>query len=84
MANFPYKDRTEKDIRAIESNYFIQLGGDFVADEGSFLFTRKEAERMYNSTLKRLIGIVQNGSEKDVRFGIDLIGTLRIVPVRLH
>ncbi len=85
MAKFPYKNYSEKELARIEANFFcIQLGGDFLMDEDLFAFTKKETANFYNNTLSNLINLYQDGSERDKKYAIDLIGSLRIVPFKLH
>ncbi len=80
-----YLGYTEQEIRMLEENYFtFQLGGDFVLEGDSYFFNRTEANRIYRNTVKDLRGITIDGSGKDRNYAIDLIGSLRIVPLRFH
>lgn len=80
-----YLGYTEEEVNRMEQNYFVlQLGGDFVLEDNYYLFTKNEASRLYNSTLKNLMGLISDGSEKDKNFALDLIVGLAIKPVRLH
>lgn len=85
MSKFPYPCYTKEEVDKMESGYYnLQMGGDFVIQDKFYLFTKSEMVRLYNSTLKDLIDITKNGSEKDRAYAIDLIGTLVIRPMRLH
>ena len=80
-----YVGYSEEDVRKMENGYFIlQFGGDFVFEDGFYLFTKSEINKLYNKTLKDLLGIIQNGSEKDRAYALDLIPGLVILPMRLH
>lgn len=80
-----YLGYTEKEVARMENHYFVlQFGGDFMLEDNFYLFTEKEAFKLYNSTLESLVSIVADGSEKDRKFALDLIGGLAIKPMRLH
>jgi len=81
---FPYLGYTEKELKVMESYYFLQLGGDFVQSDDICTFTQKEITKLYNETLRDLVKLTEDGSEKDARYALDLIRSLRVVPVRLH
>jgi hypothetical protein len=82
---FPYKSFTEKELARMENGYYcILMGGDH-AMHGEFVtFTSKEANKVYNGILNDLIKLSQEGSPKDAKYAVDLIGSLRIIPFRLH
>jgi hypothetical protein len=69
----------------MENGYFcLQFGGDFVFQDQYYIFTEREMIKLYNSTLKNLLGIIKDGDEKDRKFALDLIGGLIVRPMRLH
>ena len=81
----PYIDYTLKDVAQMEGYYFVlQFGGDFVLEDTYYLFTKDEASKIYKKMLKDLVDIVADGSEKDKKYALDLIGGLVIRPMRLH
>ena len=74
-----------KEIEKMERGHFVlQFGGDFVAQDGFFFFTEKEINKIYNNTLDDLLDIIENGSEKDKKYAIDLIAGLMVKPARIH
>ena len=80
-----YVGYSEEDVVIMERNYFLlQFGNDFMAEEGSFLFTKIEIDKLYKRTLNNLMEIIANGSEKDRKHAMKLIGELTIRPMRLH
>jgi len=85
MNKFPYRGYTEKELRKMESTYyFLEMGGDFVSENGICSFTEKELSKLYNRTLNDLLSLAEDGSEKESKYAIDLIGSLRISCFRLH
>lgn len=81
----PYVAYTEEEVKRLECKYFVlQFGGDFVMEDKFYIFTQKEVTKLYNKTLKGLISIVTDGSEKDKIFALNLIGGMVVRPVRLH
>jgi hypothetical protein len=84
MAKFPYKGFNEKEIRIMESYYCLAVGGDFVINDGCFTYTQKELAKIYNDTLHDLVLLSENGSARDRKYAMDLIGSLRITPFRLQ
>lgn len=85
MAKFPYVSCTLKELRQMENySYVIHMGGDFLIYDGFNTFTKKEAEKIYEDTLKDLIAVIENGSEKDSKYAIKILGSLRIAPMRMH
>lgn len=81
----PYKGYTEEEVRNMENNYYcLVLGGDFILDDGMYLFTKGETAKLWNRTLRNLIDITENGEERDRKYAIHLIGGLIISPMRLH
>ena len=80
-----YIGYSEEDIRKMENGFFtLQLGGDFVFEDGFYVFTKSEINRLYNKTLKYLLDIVDKGNEKDRIYALDLISKLIVLPMRLH
>ncbi len=85
MPKFPYRGFTEKELNKCESNYWLlQVGGDFVSNGELTLFTQKELTKLYNEMLGNLIALSQDGSVKDRTYALDLIGSIRVIPFRLH
>ena len=85
MTKFPYKGFSEKELTRMESSYFcLIMGGDFVIENEIITFTQKEISKIYNSTLRDLLILTQDGSARDSKYAIDLIGSLRIIPFRVH
>lgn len=81
----PYIGYTEKEVHRMENNFFVlQFGGDFMLQDKFYLFTHKEAFKLYSDTLKGLVSITIDGDEKDRNYALDLIGGLHIRPMRLH
>lgn len=81
----PYVAFTLKQVNSIEKNYFtLQFGGDFAHEDGSYLFTKKEVEKIYEKTINDLVGIIRNGNQKDKIYALDLILTTFILPARIH
>jgi hypothetical protein len=80
-----YIGYSEEDVRKMENGFFVlQLGGDFVFEDGFYLFTKNEINKLYSKTLKDILGIIKNGSEKDRAYALNLIPGLLILPMRLH
>jgi len=80
-----YVGYTDDEVRRMEAHYFcLVLGGDFVSEDRSYLFTKAEITKLHNNTLRNLIGIIEDGEEKDRNYALELIGTLNIKPMRLH
>jgi hypothetical protein len=86
MKKFPYIGYSEKELKYLEENfYFIQLGGDFIAVDGTHSFPQKEAGKLYWDALDDLVKMAKEGlDEKEVAYALNLIGSLRIQPVRVH
>lgn len=81
----PYIGYTEQEVAGMENNYYVlQFGGDFVLESEHYLFTKSEVKKLHKKYLKDLMGIVQEGSEKDRKYALDLIGGLAVKPMRLH
>lgn len=79
---FGYSDKEVAQMEA--ALFYIQFGGDAVAEEGYYLFTKAEAKRVYNKMLKDLVGIVADGNPKDKQYALDLIMGFVVKPMRLH
>lgn len=80
-----YIGYSEEDVTAMENYYFVlQFGNDFMNEDHSYFFTKKEVSKLYNRTLKNLMGVVNNGSDKDRKHAIKLIAGLVVSPMRLH
>lgn len=83
--NSPYIEYTLREVKNMEENYFILLfGGDCFVEDGYYLFTKAEVEKLYKTTLKDLMGIIADGNEKDRNYALGLIAGLTIKPMRLH
>jgi hypothetical protein len=81
----PYIGYSEEDVATMESHYFVlQLGDDFMSTDGTFLFNKNKINKLYNKTLKNLMNVVANGSDRDKKRAIKLISSLIIKPMRLH
>lgn len=79
-----YRNYSQKQIDRMEEGYFLILGGDFVFDEDNFIFNKKEINNLYNRTVNNLIDLIKEGSDKDRLYGIQLMGSLRAIPARVH
>ena len=80
-----FRGYTEQEVCKIERDTFtLQFGGDFVIQNDSYSFNEREVTKLYESTMNNLLSLIADGSEKDRKFAIDLIGGLFIVPMRLH
>ena len=75
---------TEEVCKIENAFYCLQFGGDFLSEEGCYLFTRNEISKLYNKTLKDLVDIVYDGSQKDSKYALNLICGLIVRPMRLH
>jgi hypothetical protein len=85
MSKFPYVNCTEKELKHMESYSFaIEMGGDFLLHDGYTSFTKSESVKIYRSTLRDLISVVRDGCEKDKNYALQLIGTLKVLPMRMH
>jgi hypothetical protein len=81
----PFRGYTEEEVRTMESGYYIlNFGGDFMLENGFYLFTQKEATKLYKDTLKNVMSVAKNGDEKERRYALDVLGKLIIQPMRLH
>ena len=61
------------------------MGGDFVPNEDNiYMFTQKEMTKIYNKTLDNITKVLEDEDPKQRDFGRYLMGSLRIVPVRIH
>lgn len=81
---FPYVNCNERELNLMEEHYFLIMGGDFVSRKDIVMFTKREMAHLYNKTLDNLMKIVEGENPKEREFAISLIGSLRIVPVRIH
>lgn len=80
-----YVGYSEEDVRRMENGYYmLQFGGDAVVQDGAYAFTPKEVTKLYNSTFKRLLDLIEDGSEKDRKYALDLVAGLLVKPMRLH
>lgn len=85
MAKFPYKGYSKEELNHMENTYyFLILGGDFVSQNDIVTFSKQEIKKLYNQTLRNLVKLTEEGDARDGKYGVDLIGSLRIVPVRVH
>jgi hypothetical protein len=80
----PYIGYTLEDVKSMENYFVLCFGGDFVLENDYYLFTKEEVSKIYKKMLKDLKGIAADGSEKDKKYALDLIGGLKILPMRLH
>ena len=81
---FPYVNCTQEELDFMEKRYFLIMGRNFVSEDEYCMFTQKEMARLYNKTLGSLIDTAENGDSKERELAISLIGSLRIIPVRIH
>lgn len=80
-----YLGYSEEEVKDLESNYFcLVMGGEFVVEDGSYTFTKKEVSKLYNIMLNDLVSVVEDGNEKDKKYALELIFGLIIQPMRLH
>lgn len=76
---------SEKEIREVESEYFIlHFGRGLVTREDYFFFNRDDVEELYETTLKRLIKITRTGDNKNKKHALKMIAELIIRPLRIH
>ncbi len=81
----PFRGYSLNEVSRMESGYYVlQFGGDFLTEDHSYLFTRSEVIKLYNSTLKDLVDIIESGDEKERLYALDLIPKLIATPMRLH
>ena len=81
----PFGGYTIEEVRRMENGFFlVQMGGDFLAEDGHYLFTRKEAIKLYNSTYNDLIKIINDGNDKDRAYSTELILGLMVQRMVLH
>lgn len=81
----PFIGYSVEEVRRMENGFFlVQMGGDFLAEDGHYLFTRKEAVKLYNSTYRDLSEIINDGNDKDRAYSTDLILGLLIQKMVLH
>lgn len=83
---FPYDNFTPKELYDLEStHFFLFMGGDAICMDGVYTFTKSEIAKLYNEVLRDLVGTAHDGlTEKDRKYSIELIGSLAIVPVKIH
>ena len=80
-----FRGYTEDEVCKIErGTYTLQFGGDFIIQDDSYTFNEREVTKLYESTMNNLLNLIADGSEKDRKFAIDLIGGLFVRPMRLH
>ena len=85
MRKSPYISFSLDDVAKIERTFYtINFGGDFLVHDNSHLFTQREAIKIYNTTMKDLLGIVRSGNEKDRIYALDLMWSTIIQPLKLH
>jgi hypothetical protein len=83
--NSPYKGYTVEEVSTMEKSCFcVVLGGDFVQEDGIYLFTKKEADRLYKIYLKNLLSLIKTGEEKDRTYALDLLPGLIIRPLKVQ
>ena len=76
---------TEAEVKKMENMFFVvEFGGDFIIQDNCYLFTKQEASKIYNKTMRNLVNIISDGEEKDRKYAIDLIGKLIVRPMRFH
>ena len=75
---------TEDQVKRMETYFVLQFGGDFVLEDNYYLFTKSEVSKLYGNTLKDLLKLMDDGSDKEKAYALDLIGGLRVKPMRLH
>lgn len=81
----PYKGYSIEEVSIMEKNcHCLVLGGDYVQEDGIYLFSKKESEKLYRVYLKNLLGIIKNGEEKDKRYALNLLPGLLTLPLRFH
>lgn len=80
-----FRGYSEDEVRTMENGYYIlNFGGDFILENGFYLFTEKEATKLHRDTLRKVMDVVKNGNEKDKAYARDLLGKLIVQPMRLH
>jgi hypothetical protein len=81
----PYRGYSIEEVSQMEESCFcVVLGGDFVQEDGIYLFTKKEADRLYKIYLKNLLSLIKTGEEKDRKYALDLLPGLAISQMRAH
>lgn len=81
----PYRGYTVEEVAKMENGYWnLQFGGDFIIEGDYFLFTKAEVSKLYKKYLKDLADIIEDGSEKDRKYALDLIATMSVKQMRLH
>lgn len=82
---FPYVSCTQKELREMETySFVIHMGGDFLVHDGYNTFTEKEAAKVFENTFNDLMEVIESGSEKDSKYALALLATLKIHPMRMH
>lgn len=81
-----FGDFSLAELRDFEDNYFyLYLGGDFVAVEGSYTFTKKEVHQKYDEIFHELLDMAtDNDSEHEREYALDLMSLMHIQRARLH
>lgn len=82
---FPFVNCTNNELLYMESLYFLIMGGDFIPNEDKiYMFTKKELVKLYNTTFYNIMKIWNDEDPKQREFAKYLMGSLRILPVRIH
>jgi hypothetical protein len=81
---FPYVNCTQKELDFMEKRYFLIMGRDFVSENEYCMFTENQMAKLYNKILDGLAEMIDSGDSKEKEIAISMIGSLRIVPVRIH
>jgi hypothetical protein len=81
----PYKGYSVEEVSIMEKNcYCLVLGGDYVQEDGVYIFTKKECEKLFKVYQKNLLGLIKDGEGKDRQYALDLLPGLLISQMRVH
>jgi hypothetical protein len=81
----PFVNYTTEQVFASEALlYVIQVGADVFEVEGQWFFVKKAATVYYNKILRELMKDIYKGTTKEQKRAKKILGTLKIVPLRMH
>lgn len=81
----PFVNYTTEQIFASEAMlYVIHVGQDVFVVDGQWFFVKKAATSYYNKILRAIMRDIYKGTVKEQKKAKKLLGTLKMVPLRMH
>lgn len=81
----PFRGLTIKEVDKAERNSFtIRIGNDFYSNDGSFVFTKNQAEKYYETLLENILYTMDNGNEKQKLAATKCLLNLHVLELRIQ